>query len=284
MNAIEATMKQCAYVSRRTQRACKNYRPPSKLTEEGFCEVSLRGIFFFFPQKLKQKETEDSRRAHISRRAWKYRVVKDMNAIEATMKQCAYVSRRTQRACKNYRPPSKLTEEGFCEVHTRFFQRLAEHSAAERRRIEKDLLDESDDFLLSGNAGVWTDEEVLWWELVALDQKLTAIRDFRKMIAEKARRLTRFYKKKINEKEKKVTEDWPESEHQQYNDVFLDDNPKDPLRNAGVWTDEEVLWWELVALDQKLTAIRDFRKMIAEKARRLTRFYKKKINEKEKKG
>lgn len=64
---------------------------------------------------------EGNRRVHVSRRAWRYHIgdVAD-SGREALMQRCAYVSRRTQLACKNYRPASKLTREGFCEVVREF--------------------------------------------------------------------------------------------------------------------------------------------------------------------
>lgn len=67
-------------------------------------------------QKIKQKENEGNRRFRLSRRAWKYRIDDDESEKEACMQRCAYVSRRTQLACKNYRLSSELTPEGFCEV------------------------------------------------------------------------------------------------------------------------------------------------------------------------
>lgn len=67
-------------------------------------------------QKIKQKESEGNRRVRLSRRAWRYRIDDDESEKEAYMQRCSYVSRRTQLACKNYRLPSELTPEGFCEV------------------------------------------------------------------------------------------------------------------------------------------------------------------------
>lgn len=55
-------------------------------------------------------------------------------------------------------------------------------------------------------------------------------------------------------------------------------------RNAGVWTDEEVIRYQLIALEQRLSITRDLRKLIAEKVRRLTVSYAKSMEEDQKKG
>uniref|UniRef100_A0A915PFE5 Dynactin subunit 4 n=1 Tax=Setaria digitata TaxID=48799 RepID=A0A915PFE5_9BILA len=186
-------------------------------------------------KKIKQKESEGSRRVRVSRRAWKYRIDDDESEKEASMQRCAYVSRRTQLACKNYRPSSQLTAEGFCEVHTQFFQQLAQHAVAEQRRIERTVLNKEDMFTIS-------DDETLM-----------------------------------------TVTNWTCSEQDLFNNFLLDDDDDDPLKNAEVWTDEEVVRCQLAALERKLSATRDFRKLIAEKVRRLTISYNKAM-EGEKKG
>ncbi|VDM19523.1 unnamed protein product [Wuchereria bancrofti] len=187
-------------------------------------------------KKIKQKESEGNRRVRLSRRAWKYRIDDDESEKEACMQRCAYVSRRTQLACKNYRPSSELTVEGFCEVHTHFFQQLAQHAMAEQRRIEKTLLNKAKDVSMT------IDDETLM-----------------------------------------TVEDWACAEQNLFNDLLLDDDDEDPLKNAEVWTDEEVVRCQLIALERKLSVTRDLRKLIAEKVRRLTVSYAKVMREDQKK-
>ncbi|VDN02204.1 unnamed protein product [Thelazia callipaeda] len=170
-------------------------------------------------QKIKQKESEGNLRMHFNRRAWRYRIDDDDDAKRESAQQCAYVSRRTQLACKNYRLPSELTSEGFCEVHTHFFQQLAQYAVAEQQRTERFLLNKPQD-----------PSEM---------QTLMTVKD------------------------------WSCTEQDMLNDLFLDDDDEDPLKNAGVWTDEEVLRCQFAALERKLLCIRNFRKLIAEKTRRL---------------
>ncbi|CAG9539779.1 unnamed protein product [Cercopithifilaria johnstoni] len=188
-------------------------------------------------KKIKQKESEGSRRVRLSRRKWKYRIDDDESEKETYMQRCAYVSRRTQLACKNYRRSSELTLEGFCEVHTHFFQQLEQHAMAEQHRIEKTLLNKPKDISMI------TDDETLI-----------------------------------------TVEDWPYAEQNLYNDVLLDDDDEDPLKNAEVWTDEEVVRCQLTALERKLSVTRDLRKLIAEKVRRITVSYAKAMEEDQKKG
>ncbi|KAM3723682.1 Protein sumv-1 [Dirofilaria immitis] len=188
-------------------------------------------------KKIKQKESEGNRRVRLSRRAWKYRIDDDEGEKEARMQRCAYVSRRTQLACKNYRQSSELTVEGFCEVHTHFFQQLAQHAMVEQRCIERTLLNKSEDIC------VITDDETL----MTVDQ-------------------------------------WACAEQDLFNDLLLDDDDEDPLKNAEVWTDEEVIRCQLIALERKLSVTRDLRKLIAEKVRRLTVSYAKTMEDNKKKG
>ncbi|KAL4002568.1 putative DNA-binding domain family protein [Acanthocheilonema viteae] len=188
-------------------------------------------------KKIKQKESEGNRRVRLSRRAWKYRIDDDESEKEAYMQRCAYVSRRTQLACKNYRPSSEMTPEGFCEVHTHFFQQLAQHAMTEQRRIERTLLNKPKDI------NMITDDETLM-----------------------------------------TVEDWACAEQDLFNDILLDDDDEDPLKNAEVWTDEEVVRCQLTALERKLAVTRDLRKLIAEKVRRLTVLYAKAMEEDQKKG
>ncbi|VDP14077.1 unnamed protein product [Onchocerca flexuosa] len=188
-------------------------------------------------KKIKQKESEGNRRVRLSRRAWKYRIDDDESEKEARMQRCAYISRRTQLACKNYRPSSELTVEGFCEVHTHFFQQLAQHAVAEQRRIEKTLLNKPKEI-----CAVIDDETLM------------------------------------------TVKDWTCAEQDLFNDLLLDDDDGDPLKNAEVWTDEEVIRCQLIALERKLSVTRDLRKLIAEKVRRLTASYAKSMKEDQKKG
>uniref|UniRef100_A0A1I7VJZ6 Dynactin subunit 4 n=1 Tax=Loa loa TaxID=7209 RepID=A0A1I7VJZ6_LOALO len=186
-------------------------------------------------KKIKQKESEGNRRVRLSRRAWKYRIDDNENEKEACLQRCAYVSRRTQLACKNYRRSSELTLEGFCEVHTHFFQQLAQYAEAEQRRIERTLLNNAKDM-----------------STIADDETLMTV------------------------------EDWACSEQDLFNDLFLDDDDEDPLKNAEVWTDEEVVRCQLIALERKLSVTRDLRKLIAEKVRRLTASYTKDMEDQKK--
>uniref|UniRef100_A0A0R3RF98 Dynactin subunit 4 n=1 Tax=Elaeophora elaphi TaxID=1147741 RepID=A0A0R3RF98_9BILA len=188
-------------------------------------------------KKIKQKESEGNRRVRLSRRAWKYRIDDDESEKEAYMQRCAYVSRRTQLACKNYRQPSELTLEGFCEVHTHFFQQLAQYALAEQRCIERTLFSKPKDI-----------------STIADDETLMMV------------------------------ENWACAEQDSFNDVLLDDDDEDPLKNAEVWTDEEVIRCQLSALERKLSVTRDLRKLIAEKVRRLTVSYSKAMEEDQKKG
>ncbi|VDK80599.1 unnamed protein product [Litomosoides sigmodontis] len=187
-------------------------------------------------KKIKQKESEGNRRVRLSRRAWKYRIDDDESEKETCMQRCSYVSRRTQLACKNYRLPSELTPEGFCEVHVHFFKQLAQHAAVEQRRIERTLISKPKDVSLTA------DDETLM-----------------------------------------TVEDWACAEQDLFNDALFDDDDEDPLKNAEVWTDEEVIRCQLTALERKLSTTRDLRKLIAEKIRRLTVSYAKTMEEDQKK-
>uniref|UniRef100_A0A0N5AJ56 Zf-C3Hc3H domain-containing protein n=1 Tax=Syphacia muris TaxID=451379 RepID=A0A0N5AJ56_9BILA len=179
----------------------------------------------------------------IFRRAWKYKISNDALIDKIgndIMAKCAYVSGRTQLSCTNVRRKSELDSNGFCEIHARFFRQLRELYIAEQRRSDPGfftakVLDEDDSLLVSDEdetlstplewpascedlyggfsenidchplqlSNVLSDEECLLIRLALLERKKRAMKTYRELLTEKAKRRAAFYKKKMMEEVKK---------------------------------------------------------------------------------